>query len=75
MENERLTSEENDITQRIVGETSKGKSLRVGQYTTGYYYVTFTTGGKIPQSLSGRFMRYEEAEGAIKAYLGTRKEK
>ena len=75
MERERQTSEENDITQRIVGKTGNGKSLRVGQYTTGYFYVTYTSGGQIPKSLKGRFMRYTDAEDAIKAYLGARKEK
>lgn len=66
--------DETDISERIVGTTSGGKDIVIYQHWTGYFCVKFTTGGKLPARLSGRFTRYEIAETAVKAYLSSEAE-
>lgn len=68
----RQASEENDILARVVAETDGGKKLKVGQYTTGHFYVQFDDGGQLPDSLGGIFLRYEQAVEAIKAYVASK---
>ena len=67
-ERKRQTSEENDVTQRVVAKTLKGKETKIGQYNSGMFYIYFSDGGQIPRSMSGRFMRYEDAEHSVNTY-------
>ena len=69
-ERKRQTSEDDDVTQRVVSKTKKGKETKIGQYNSGMFYIYFGDGGQIPLSMSGKFMRYEDAENSIKAYNG-----
>ena len=65
----RHASDVNDVVNRVSGSTKKGKKLKIGQDTNGYFYITFVDGGKLPKMLYGRFVRYDEAENKIKLYL------
>lgn len=71
MERKRQISEgdKTDITKRVAGKTKKGKEFKIGQYTTGTFFIHFADGGQIPASLSGKYLRYEDAERAINAYI------
>jgi hypothetical protein len=71
VERKRLISDEDelDITKRVVGETKLGKGFKIGQYTTGMFFVHFADGGQVPAALGGRYLRYEDAERAIKGYI------
>ncbi len=72
MERKRSTSEENDVTQRVVSKTKGGKDFKVGQYTSGYFFVHFADGGQVPKKLCGRYIRYEDAENSIKSYVASK---
>lgn len=69
MDVKRHATDDADIINKIAGATQKGKQLKIGQYTSGYFYVTFNDGGKLPKTLKGRFTNYLLAQEAIDLYL------
>lgn len=63
------SSDENDITKRVAGKTVKGKELIIDQDPRGYFFIKFSSGGKLPKGLGGRYTRYEIAQNAVESYL------
>jgi hypothetical protein len=59
-----------DIINRVAGATKKGKRMKIGQYTNGYYYISFVDGGKLPNNLKGKYTNYDIAQHAVDKYLG-----
>jgi len=70
MERKRHASGGADIINRIAGTTKKGKRMKVGQYTNGYFYISFVDGGRLPNHLKGKYTNYDVAQLAIDKYLG-----
>ena len=65
----RSSSDANDIVKKVVGKTKKDKELVIDQHSNGMYFVKFNTGGILPPTLKGRYVRYEAAKRAIEFYL------
>ena len=65
----RSSSDVNDIVKKVVGKTKKDKELIIDQYSNGMFFIKFSTGGKLPPTLKGRYVRYEAARNAIEYYL------
>lgn len=67
--------ESTDVSTRVVGTTQGGKDLVIFQTKQGYHGVKFTTGGQLPLKLTGKYLRYEDAEYAVNTYLITEQPK
>ena len=64
------SSDENDITKKVVGVTKKGgKKLIIDQDHIGYFFIKFADGGQLPEKLMGKYTRYEFAQDIIAVYL------
>lgn len=70
MVEKRHASDAAEIINRVAGATKKGKRMKIGQYTNGYFYISFVDGGKLPNNLKGRYTNYDIAQLAVDKYLG-----
>lgn len=58
----------------VVATTSKGKEIQVKPGESGSLLeISFTSGGKIPKALTGKFTSHSEAQDAINQYLASGK--
>ncbi len=65
----RSSSDASDITKKVAGSTKRGKDFIIDQNTSGYFFIKFSDGGKLPKTMKGRFTKYEEAQYVIDSYL------
>lgn len=72
MDVKRHATDDADIINKVAGQTKRGKKLKVGQYASGYFYITFVDGGKLPKTLLGRYTNYTLAQQDIDLYLSGR---
>lgn len=68
IENE-LTSEGDSLKDNVIGKTKGGKEVKVTRAVNGYYGIRFSSGGKLPSNLTGKYLTFGAAKLAVERYL------
>jgi hypothetical protein len=57
------------VVREIVGATIGGKEVKLEITSTGLWFISFVSGGELPEALQGHWTHRVRAEEVIQSYL------